>query len=75
MGWNSVHRQALALNGRTAVQNMQDNAFMFSPSQADVRRFFCSVFAKQRQGQPMEAIETLAAQWMAEHPEHHADLQ
>lgn len=47
---------------------------MFSPSQADVRRFFCSVFAKQRQGQPMEAIETLAAQWMAEHPEHHADF-
>lgn len=74
MDWNSVHRQALALNGQTAVQNMQDNAFMFNPSQADVRRFFCGVFEKHRQGQPMEAIETLAAQWMAEHPEHHPEF-
>ncbi|HMN93564.1 MAG TPA: DUF1841 family protein [Hydrogenophaga sp.] len=47
---------------------------MFSPSQADVRRFFCGVFTKQREGQAMEAIETLAAQWMDEHPEHHADF-
>jgi hypothetical protein len=47
---------------------------MFNPSQADVRRFFCSVHEKQRLQQPMEAIETLAAQWIAEHPEHHAEL-
>jgi Domain of unknown function (DUF1841) len=51
---------------------MQDNAFMFNPSQADVRRFFCGVHAKQLSGQPMEAIETLAGHWIAEHPEHHA---
>jgi len=43
---------------------------MFSPSQADVRRFFCSVYAKARTGVAMEAIETLAAQWMDEHPEY-----
>ncbi|TNF59204.1 MAG: DUF1841 family protein [Burkholderiales bacterium] len=47
---------------------------MFNPSQADVRRFFCSVFARHRQGQPLEAIEALAARWMDEHPEHHAEL-
>ena len=47
---------------------------MFSPSQADVRRFFCAVYNKQQQQQPMEAIETLAAQWIAEHPEHHPDF-
>ena len=47
---------------------------MFSPSQADVRRFFCSVHSKRLDGQPMEAIETLAGQWIAEHPEYHADL-
>lgn len=47
---------------------------MFQPSQADVRRFFCSVYAKQQQAQPMEAIELLAAQWIAEHPEYHADV-
>jgi hypothetical protein len=47
---------------------------MFSPSQADVRRFFCAVHDKRLQQQPMEAIETLAGQWIAEHPEYHADL-
>ncbi len=47
---------------------------MFTPSQADVRRFFCSVHAKSQAGQPMDALETLAGQWMAEHPEYHGDL-
>ena len=47
---------------------------MFEPSQADVRRFFCSVYAKWRDGQPMDALETLASQWVAEHPEYHADF-
>jgi len=47
---------------------------MFSPSQADVRRFFCSVHAKSGRSEPMEALETLAGQWVAEHPEYHADL-
>lgn len=47
---------------------------MFSPSQADVRRFFCAVYAKRLQQQPMEAIEMLAGQWIAEHPEYHAEL-
>lgn len=47
---------------------------MFEPSQADVRRFFCSVYAKWCNGQPMDALETLASQWVAEHPEYHADF-
>ncbi len=47
---------------------------MFSPSQADVRRFFCSVYAKTRAGQPLEAIETIASQWLEEHPEYQADF-
>ena len=47
---------------------------MFEPSQADVRRFFCSVYAKWRDGSPMDALETLASQWVAEHPEYHTDF-
>lgn len=47
---------------------------MFNPSQADVRRFFCAVYAKARGGQPMEAIETLASLWIDEHPEYHGEL-
>ena len=41
---------------------------MFQPTQADVRRFFCAVHAKAQAQQPMEAIETLASLWIAEHP-------
>jgi hypothetical protein len=47
---------------------------MFSPSQADVRRFFCETHRKQLAAEPMQAIETLAGQWIAEHPEYHAEL-
>ncbi|MDO9167156.1 MAG: DUF1841 family protein [Rhodoferax sp.] len=47
---------------------------MFSPSQADVRHFFCSVYAKALAGQPLEAIETIASLWIDEHPEYHGEL-
>jgi uncharacterized protein DUF1841 len=47
---------------------------MFQPSQHDVRRFFCDAHNKQRQALPLTPIETLAAQWIAEHPEYHAEL-
>lgn len=47
---------------------------MFNPSQEDVRRFFCSVYAKSVSAEPMEAIETLASLWIEEHPQYHADL-
>jgi hypothetical protein len=47
---------------------------MFTPSQADVRKFFCAVHAKAQAGQPMDALETLAGQWIAEHPEYHGEL-
>lgn len=47
---------------------------MFQPSQADVRRFFCGVYAKSRAGQPLEAIELLVSQWIDEHPEYHPAL-
>ncbi len=47
---------------------------MFQPSQNDVRRFFCETHAKARQGLLLTPIETLAAGWIDEHPEYHADL-
>ena len=47
---------------------------MFSPSQADVRRFFCSIYSKALANQPLEAIETIASLWLDEHPEYHAQL-
>jgi len=47
---------------------------LFNPTQADVRRFFCSVRSKMKNDAPMEAIETLASLWIAEHPEYFAEL-
>jgi hypothetical protein len=47
---------------------------MFSPSQLDVRDFFCSAHRKQREGLPLTPMEALAADWIAEHPEYAADL-
>lgn len=47
---------------------------LIQPSQADVRRFFCSVYAKALTSQPLEAIETIASLWLDEHPEYHAEL-
>ena len=47
---------------------------MFAPSQHDVRRFFCEVHRKQRDGLPLTPIETLAGRWVDEHPEYHVEL-
>ncbi len=47
---------------------------MFNPSQSEVRQFFCAVHDKSRAGQPLDALETLAGQWLAEHTEYDADL-
>ena len=49
-------------------------AMLMQPSQADVRRFFCAVYAKTLAGTPLEAIETIAGRWTEEHPEYHAAL-
>lgn len=47
---------------------------MFAPSQTDVRRFFCDAYRKSREGGVMTPLETLAADWIGEHPEYHGDL-
>jgi Domain of unknown function (DUF1841) len=47
---------------------------MFAPSQHDVRRFFCDAWRKECAGAPLTPMEALAAQWIAEHPEHHEAL-
>ena len=47
---------------------------MFHPTQADVRRFFCATHRKALQHEPLQAIETLASLWIAEHPEFHPTL-
>lgn len=44
---------------------------MFSPSQHDVRAFFCAAWRKHSTGLPQSPIELQANRWIAEHPEYH----
>lgn len=47
---------------------------MFQPTPADVRRFFCTAYVRQREQAPMQPLQAMAALWAAEHPEYHAEL-
>jgi hypothetical protein len=47
---------------------------MFQPSQNDVRRFFCGTHAKRLSGAPLSPLESIAAGWIDQHPEYHAEL-
>lgn len=51
------------------------NADMFqTPSQHDVRRFFCEVHRRLREGLPLDGMQAVAAPWVQAHPEYLADL-
>jgi len=47
---------------------------MFNPSRDEVRRFFTETWRKQRAGEILTPLEAMAADWIVEHPEYHADL-
>jgi hypothetical protein len=50
---------------------------MFTPSQHDVRRFFCETDRKLRANEILTPMEALARDWIVQHPEyaeHLADL-
>ncbi len=51
-----------------------DNCVMFAPSQNDVRKFFCETHRKLADAAPLTPMEAAAADWITEHPEHHAEL-
>lgn len=48
---------------------------LFNPSQADVRRFFCTVWRKHLEHLPLEPLEAIALDWCLEHPEYQAELE
>jgi hypothetical protein len=46
---------------------------MFTPSQHDVRRFFCEAFRKHRANEILTPLEAIARDWVIQHPEY-ADI-
>lgn len=69
-----LHILDLPLLTDQSVGNYDRNTMLIQPSQADVRRFFCGVYAKARTAAPLEPMEMLVSQWIDEHPEFHAEL-
>ena len=53
---------------------MEHNSQMFQPSQNDVRRFFCEAYVRDQVKATLQPMQALAARWIAEHPEYHAEL-
>jgi hypothetical protein len=47
---------------------------VFQPSQNDVRRFLCAAYARSQGGALLDPMTALAARWIQEHPEYHAEL-
>src|SRR5438128_7896976 len=47
---------------------------MFTPSQHDVRRFFCETYRKHRANEILTPLEAIAADWVVQHPEYHDTL-
>ena len=47
---------------------------MFDPSRDEVRQFFTDTWRKQRDGGVLTPLESIAADWIIEHPEYHEML-
>ena len=43
---------------------------MFTPSQQDVRRFFCEAFRKRQAGEILTPLEAIASDWIDQHEEY-----
>ena len=47
---------------------------IFNPTREEVRRFFCDTWKKKTDGHILDSMETLASDWMVDHPEYHTLL-
>jgi hypothetical protein len=47
---------------------------LFNPTREEVRRFFCDTWKKKTDDHILTPMETIASDWMVEHPEYHALL-
>jgi len=47
---------------------------MFNPSQQDVRTFFCETYRKTQAREILTPLETIASDWIVQHPEYENDF-
>ena len=57
-----------------SIEGRAHNRAVFSPTPADVRRFFVEASGKRRAAQVLTPLETIAADWVDAHPEYAGDL-
>ena len=48
---------------------------LFNPTREEVRRFFCDTWKKKTENHILDPMETIASEWMVEHPEYHLLLE
>jgi len=47
---------------------------MFNPTQQDSRRFFCETYRKTLAREVLTPLESIASNWISQHPEYETDL-
>jgi len=47
---------------------------IFNPTREEVRRFFCDTWKRKIEKHILTPMETLAGDWMEQHPEYHSQL-
>jgi hypothetical protein len=57
-----------------SISNTQ-HPTMFNPSRDQARQFFIDAWAKHKANAVLTPLETMAADWIAVHPEYHADFE
>jgi hypothetical protein len=68
---NVLLSPSVALNRKLAKEKF---VAIFNPTREEVRRFFCDTWKKKTGDQILTPMETLASDWMVEHPEYHTLL-
>jgi hypothetical protein len=65
---NALLNHCAALNKKLAKEKF---VAIFNPTREEVRRFFCDTWKKKTENHILTSMETLASDWMAQHPEYH----
>jgi hypothetical protein len=68
---NALLSLCVALNKKLVKEKC---VALFNPTREEVRRFFCDTWKKKTDGHILDPMETIASDWMVDHPEYHGLL-